>query len=541
MAQRDQPHRSKRGRRSGGARPVGKQPEVQPPPGLRPHDDDTVLVSVDDGGTFLVFGSLPGQELTPLTVLSEGQRLRLGEEVARSIGGLNVGAQALKGLTEARGLVRLAPETWQAMKAGSQPLTSGGWNLGTLAKPGTITNQVRWLPAGSAGAVSVLAAIGPAAALVAVQFQLAQMSRLVEKNLAVTNTVLELVRVAQWSEVHGHHDFIANAVSEAEAAGAVTPSIWKHVQAQSSDTTLRKNQYLFLANVLRHETALATLSGASARRDWLANNGNAVLGDVDALVMAHRSWFAYQALRVGSLAEAAESNEQEARVRDKILISTSDQTAQVLKAVQPLLDALYRHFRLMQECPGGMGLKLKGRVQTPTQVAEAARILSDQLGALTGQTEVEHESAAPSDGWLGVRRVEDVERVAIRLHWILDRHEELVAVARGKVDGWFSPDIHLAITNRRVLFLKDEEFMKEGRVDTEIPWGEMASVKRVAEGRYASHGVLLTTSKSKNTVILPSDLSDDAVTHFVRTVQDTAARAVPVAESATKRQGAVAN
>lgn len=535
MAQRNQPRRAKRSQRLGAIGPVSARPVAEPRLESGLGSEDTILVSVDNEGTFLAFGGLPGQELTPFTVLSDGQRRRLDEQVALSIGGLNVGAQALKGLNEARGLVRLAPETWQAMKAGSRPVVRGGWNLGTLGKNGTFTNQVRWLPAGSAGAVSVLAAIGPAAALVAIQFQLAKISRLVEKNIAVTNTVLELVRVSQWSEVHGHHDFIANAVREAEAAGAVTPSIWGHVQAQSSDTTLRTAQHLFLTNVRRHAAALASLRGAPARREWLASNGNAVLGDVDALVMAHRSWLAYQALRVGSLAEAAESSEQETLGRDWILISTREQTVQVLEQVQPLLDGLYRHFRLMQVCPGGMGLKLKDRVQTPAQVAEAARILADQLGGLAGQDVVERESAAPTDGWLGVGRVENIESVAIRLHWILDRDEELVVVARAKMRGWFSPDVHLAITDRRILILKDAGFTNEGLVDTEIRWDDSVRAKALPEG----HGITLTTSKSKHEIVLPSHLSQDEVTYFLNTVQNAAASKADVAKTSARKESGV--
>ncbi len=47
--------------------------------------------------------------------------------------------------------------------------------------------------------MGVLAELGPAATLVAIQWQLAQISRLVERNIALTSTVLRLVRGEQWA------------------------------------------------------------------------------------------------------------------------------------------------------------------------------------------------------------------------------------------------------------------------------------------------------------------------------------------------------
>jgi hypothetical protein len=163
-------------------------------------------------------------------------------------------------------------------------------------------------------------------------------------------------------------------------------------------------------------------------------------------------------------------------------------TEQVVEVVQPLLDALYRHFRLMEVCPGGMGFKLFGRVRTPAEVAEAAGILADQLGGLTGVATVGDEPVEPTHGWFGVR---DIEKVRDRLPWVLDRNEKLVVVARGKVHGCSTPDVHLAITDRRVLFLKDKQSMKDGLVDAEIRWGDLERVEQLAGGPRLFLGMVL--------------------------------------------------
>ena len=82
--------------------------------------------------------------------------------IAGSLTGVNLVAQGAQSALRARGLVRLAPETLQALRTTARPVVSGGWNLGTLASEGgRFAQSVRWLPATSAQAVTVLAGLGP--------------------------------------------------------------------------------------------------------------------------------------------------------------------------------------------------------------------------------------------------------------------------------------------------------------------------------------------------------------------------------------------
>lgn len=90
---------------------------------------------------------------------------------AGALTGANLVAQGVQSALSARGLVRLAPETLQALKA-ARPVASGGWYLGTLtSEAGRFAQSVRWLPATSAQAVTVLAGLGPAVALAAISAQ----------------------------------------------------------------------------------------------------------------------------------------------------------------------------------------------------------------------------------------------------------------------------------------------------------------------------------------------------------------------------------
>ena len=117
-------------------------------------------------------------EVNPFQLMPPGDIQNLADKISLATGGLNLVAQGAQGVVSARGLVRLAPETMKAMKSGLQPLTSGGKNLGALVgKNGKIAHQIRWVPATGAAATSIIAALGPAAAALALQAQLASISK----------------------------------------------------------------------------------------------------------------------------------------------------------------------------------------------------------------------------------------------------------------------------------------------------------------------------------------------------------------------------
>ncbi|HEY5249965.1 MAG TPA: translation initiation factor IF-2 N-terminal domain-containing protein, partial [Dermatophilaceae bacterium] len=115
------------------ARLVANIPQRRPVP----RADDLVLLPADEEGTFIVFGGqIAGYDIVPMPLLSDQDRRTLGEAVAGSMGLLNLAAQATKGISEASGLIRLAPETLSLLKSGMQPMVKDGWNLGTMVADG---------------------------------------------------------------------------------------------------------------------------------------------------------------------------------------------------------------------------------------------------------------------------------------------------------------------------------------------------------------------------------------------------------------------
>jgi hypothetical protein len=143
------------------------------------------LVETSVPGLYLASGDLSvlGTHVVPLTFDAGAARSKAADVAAMTVGGANLAAQAAHGVNTARGLVRLSPETIAALKAGAKPLTKDGWNLGTLKNGNQFAHSVRWAPAGAQGAVSQLATLGPAAILMAIQAQLAEISALVEENI----------------------------------------------------------------------------------------------------------------------------------------------------------------------------------------------------------------------------------------------------------------------------------------------------------------------------------------------------------------------
>lgn len=484
---------------------------------LVPQDDDAVLLEVDDQGTFLVLGNeLAGQETLPLPFLGDRGRGELGRLLRESASALNLAVQALNGYNQVQGLVRLAPETLQALRAGAQPLVKDGWNLGTLANgSGKFTQQVRWLPAGSAGAVSVLASLGPAATLIAIQWQLGKIQRLVERNLELTGEVLQAVRSSDWAEARAHHDVVMRGLDEARHLGAVTPAVWANLESQASQAALAKHRHLYLERVQQHHEKLWRQSGSVKRQEWLQQHGAAVLRDVESLLMAQRAWLVYQVLRAAFLSRTAADNPDDAKLLAKVVEDAKAAHRAALDASEPLVDGLYRHFRLAEISPGGRGLRIGKKDSAAKDVAKAANVLAEHLKAMGGDIA---EPAAgvlrPSHGWV---RVDKPLEVSDRVRWLLAPDEELFAVAYGSMSGWgFFTWGYTVVTNRRILFCRDRQLMNDGLVDRELSWSKIDEVELSEnKGWGGIKDIILTHGKDKTKIEFDGKTEEDAVAHLV--------------------------
>ncbi|WP_138732041.1 hypothetical protein [Modestobacter excelsi] len=444
-------------------------------------DDEFALELIETGedGLFLVSGNIEalGAPVIPLTVVPASSRWSTTDLWSMGLGGANAAAQAAHAISSAHGLVRLAPDTIAALQAGAQPLTSGGWNLGTLAAGGKISHAVRWTSAGSQAGVAVLASLGPAAALLAIQYQLAQISSLVKENIALTRTVLRSIGLEQWARSKAHFESLAKELGHAQAIGEVTPQIWQQVQAQGSETILREQLDIALENTAGSRRALDQITAAKERRDWLQDNAQTIVQATQSLLMAEHAWFLYQALRAASLQNAAATDEKAALLQRRIVAGAREQHDRVASVVTSLLSELHGLLRLVEESPGSLGMTLLNRAKTREEVRGAAQSLAAQLASLA--VDRERFSADPPGRYplIPLTAPEHDEELARRLRWVLTADERLITTMRSAGFWWYTR--FLAFTSERVLILEESSFLSRGDIERQLPWSAVHSVSKV--------------------------------------------------------------
>ena len=455
----------------------------------------TTLVPVDDD-VFLAIGDRPptNYEVLPLGDASE----RLADAVCVSLGAANVGLQALDGSLKVQGLVRLAPETLQALKAGAQPLTKGGWNLGTLVNEGKFAHQVRWLPAGSAQMAAVAAQAGTAITMLAIQWQLDQITKLVRQNIELTSDVLHEVRSERWAEVRADHDIVMQELRRAQRLGAVTPANWQALVSQGIEKSLRKHERLFRENLQRQNAKLARVSGVNERREWVSHNAEAVLRDLDGLVLARATLWAYNGLRAGAaLAEDPDSLDAVANAKD-VLETARDHARLAAEDMRPLVQQLYRQFRLMELCPGSPKLSFGRQRFVAASVSEVARALAEQVEQLSGSTVVLEPPRQIPLYW-DLPTDKDLDALLQRIIWVIEPGERLETALWGTShlgSLGFNWQGFLVATDRRVLLLDEAPFFAAGSVQESLPWDDVETLAWL-DGRAAADSPIVVRAKGR--------------------------------------------
>ncbi|WP_113718098.1 hypothetical protein [Arthrobacter dokdonensis] len=434
---------------------------------------ESALVEVSPG-TALVFGQVPeGLDLIPFSLVSPDDQAAIVDAVAATSGILNVGGQVANGLAQAHGLVRLAPETLKALQAGAAPIQSGGYNIGVLAaQNGKFTAQVRWLPATGANAVGVVASLGPAVAMMAIQIQLNEISGLVKQNLALTETVLKTVRREQWAELSGLEEAVTEAVNSANIAGGVIPGVWENIAGKEAD--LRKQRNLFKGHVRDHTVELAQRKGHQERRQYIEKNGEAILLDLYSLLLAHKSWFEYQALRAGRARLRADEDPREEKLLQTIIDNARGEYDRTLNQMSTLLDTLNRELCILSELPGKWTIPFTGARRSAGDVGRMAQQLLSAVEKLSGtvrpaRTPLEQPNTCYVDD------AELLDQDLRILRWHLDEDENLVAMATARERG--ANGVLIAVSQQRVLIADQSDFRKYGIVRRSVQNSQIRYVR----------------------------------------------------------------
>jgi|tagenome__1003787_1003787.scaffolds.fasta_scaffold20851593_2 hypothetical protein len=494
---------------------VDRRNETPEPDGAGGEDRSAIaLVETSAPGIYLASGDLSvlGTHVVPLTFDAGAARSKATDVAAMAVGGASVAAQVVDGVNKARGLVRLSPETIAALKAGAKPLTKDGWNLGTLKNGNQFAHSVRWAPAGAQGAASVAASAGPAAAIMAIQMQLAEISALVEENIALTRSLLQAVEDERWASAKSHFDAIAEEFGHANALGEVTPSIWAQAQAQASETKLRELLELSLRAARRQHEELMALETSPARRTWLDQNARSVTQEAQTLLMAHSAWLRYQALRAGFLHRTAADDPQDAALLERVIAGAQRRDAEVRALAFPLLEDVYRLLRMLEEGTGSAWKKLFPGARDREAVRAAAGRVAIQLGALADHHDAYQADPPPAPVEFALLPYKPMMAVTSRLRWILRRDEALVAVT--KSGGWRELERYLVFTSSRILIVREGNFLNDGDVDQELPWTSVRTVAKVPDSdRDDGFDVRIEHGAADKPEVRTFALRDSSLTH----------------------------
>lgn len=460
-------------------------PDLEPMTGEDPAREDlpsSALVEFEDGLAIFFGDKVPdGLEVLPFSLIDESTKTAVSTAIGTAVGLGNIAAQGVNGAMQAQGLVRLAPETLAALKTAA-PMVKDGWNLGTLtAEGGKFAASVRWLPATAATTASIVASMGPAIALMVIQVQLNQIAALGRHNVELTSNVLRVLRQEQWSAVTGYHRTLLRELGHARQIGAVTDAVFEEVRGYQGELT---SQWDANRNTVRQHVAdLASKVGHKDRQQYLTDNGQAIIADVQALLLSQTSWFVYQSLRAGHLLQSAKSNEADRGLLNTIISNARTMHEESLAQTDQLLDELAREFAVIAELPGKRTFKIGGTARAAKDAQLMVRQLREALAAIRGmdavmpQETVElpelvvFEDEIPEElTKILPLRLQDGERVLA----LADASSDRITVPRLS-DGW------VVLTDRRLLITKQDSMRRTGGIDSSIPVADIRYVRRSDE------------------------------------------------------------
>ncbi|TFD66084.1 hypothetical protein [Cryobacterium sp. Hh38] len=436
------------------------------------------LVEIENGLAVLFGDHVPeGLEVVPFTLIDTATRSAMSAVVAGSFGAGNVVAQGVNGVLQAQGLVRLAPQTIKALKT-MTPVVKDGWNLGTLGVPGRFGTAVRWLPASAATATSVIASMGQALTLMAIQVQLNQIANVAQHNVELTSKVMELVRQKELSTVIGYHKTLIRELGHARQIGEVTSAVFEEIRGYQGELS---NQWDFYETaVRRHAKELESKLGHKERQQYLTDHGQAIVADIHALLLAKASWFVYDALRAGHLLKSAKSNSQDEMLLRTLVSNAKSLHAKTLDETDWLLDQLSREFAVISELPGKRTIKIGSTSRAAKDATALVRQLQQALVSIRGEdTPKEPEPLVlPSILVFEGEVPSELERI---LPLRLRTGERVLALGDASCSRWNLPFLDsgwVVVTDQRVLITKQDSLRRVGAIDTELAVDDIRYVRR---------------------------------------------------------------
>lgn len=343
-------------------------------------------------------------------------------KVLGSFAGLaNIGIQT--GFS-AEGIVKLAPETIAALKHES-PMTNGVYNLGVLlGENGKITQHIQWLPVEGAG---VGANLGPAAALFALQMQLNEISRKIDRNIELTEGIAADLAKDREAELFGIVRSVQNAWHETYSVGMSTDKIFGLISSYGKD--IEKYRLRYKDQVFQHYEALMDPQKA---RKYASENRDQISSDVSCFLVAEETWFYWQVMRGLNLSIEASNLEQSQRLLEahnrKTVAGRGNSITLMAKVIETLEDQLTLLSIVQRKAPLEKVPVLRNRNQLKIDSLEALRA---QISQYAMDSVVPQEELLPIVKWDEGK--DDPDLLAM-IQYSLPRRTPVLAVVRAKKD-----------------------------------------------------------------------------------------------------------
>ncbi|MHB9861867.1 hypothetical protein [Streptomyces sp. YIM S03343] len=435
-------------------------------------------------------------------------------------------------LASVQGLYRLSDATQALLKAGGTLAVKDGANLGAVFAGGKIAGQARLIPLTAVSAAQTAAAIGPALAMVGLQMQLSEVTRLARTNIALTSQVLTTIRNEQWAELTGLVATVDRAVDHAREVGSVPTTLWHKVADKEAD--LGKQLELYRLNVRDHIGQIHELD-PRGRREYLQTNAAAIFFDANALLSSLKAWTGYQALHAARARAAGPDDAAEARLVDIIARDTREELDSALAETTSLVDSLTRVLRTIALLPGRETLSqsltakrkdAKAAREISARLLEAIEPLADALRPPAPPLEAPDVVCAPESlplaPYLRILRwfLEDGE--ALRALGFPDQLDALgplstiVGGAKEKLTAAMdkaAAKTLVAVTDRRIITAKSNAFLEQGEIRQAIPIDQVRYVRAAtaAQDRSGRLAIDLITRDENFRWLLRADIDNTQV------------------------------
>lgn len=468
-----------------------------------------VIVELPDGYVALFDQAADGVAPFDLSLLPDRERLAEALGTAGNVGTLGGNIAGML-----QGVYRVDAATQALLSSGAQLAVKDGANLGAIFMNGKLVAQARFIPV-AATAAGLVAAVGPALAMLALQTMISDVRGLIQTNIELTFQILEEIRMDQREEFEAVMKQIDDAFNEARSHGDVADS-WNQIKGYKKD--IDKQQGLCRSRVIKYINELSDRRN-TALCEYSQIEFENIIFDAQGILRAARACAIYDALRVAHL------REEKAEHAEGISGEACQRMVESAREVCSLIGDLTREVGKVAESEDDSSLLVKVSLLTKKgkDVRESRKRASQLLKVLEplakGVHAVPSEVAAPE--MVCVPEGEDIKRYLSMLRWHLGVDEELRGVAiveeapaDDRVQGSLSSQ-------------KDGAQKPLGRVQDRVRWAKekVVSVKDGIADRSASGGLLVAVTDQRILTAEPKEfLTSEAKMQSIKISEKTRVR-----------------